>query len=164
MIRQESLTKPITLVGLALVSLGACSDDPDATVLDAGAEESTSAETSSGSGADATSTTASSADTEPTIIDAEPVDPGQLPDDTTDIPPLDPPDGQPEPSNEDGARIEDQLVGLTESDAMALAAAEGFDVRVEARDGEEFFLTQDHSEARINLTVADDVVTGVRRG
>ena len=58
----------------------------------------------------------------------------------------------------------DRLVGLSEADAVAEAEAQGWDVRVVARDGEDFPITMDYSTGRVNLTVEDDVVTKVYVG
>lgn len=84
--------------------------------------------------------------TEPMPIEPEPVLPGEG--DVIGIAP------------EDAER----LIGLSEADAVAEAEAQGWDVRVVARDGEEFPITMDYSTGRVNLTVEDDVVTKVYVG
>ncbi|MEN9803678.1 MAG: hypothetical protein RIS41_525, partial [Actinomycetota bacterium] len=56
------------------------------------------------------------------------------------------------------------LVGLTEAEAVEAGEAQGWVVRVVARDGEEFPITMDYSTERVNLTVVDDVVTEVYVG
>lgn len=58
----------------------------------------------------------------------------------------------------------ERLVGMSEADAVAEAEAQGWDVRVVARDGEEFPITMDYSTGRVNLTVVNDVVTKVYVG
>ena len=58
----------------------------------------------------------------------------------------------------------ERLVGMSEADAVTEAEAQGWDVRVVARDGEEFPITMDYSTARVNLTVENDVVTKVYVG
>ena len=59
---------------------------------------------------------------------------------------------------------EQELVGLTEKAAVEAGEAQGWVVRVVARDGEEFPITMDYSTARVNLTVVDDIVTEVYVG
>jgi len=51
------------------------------------------------------------------------------------------------------------LVGLSESEALDTAKANGWDARVVSRDGEDFAITMDYRADRVNLTVVDDVVT-----
>jgi hypothetical protein len=58
----------------------------------------------------------------------------------------------------DGAALQ-QLVGLTEQQAAAQAAANGWPFRVAERDGERFLLTQDFNEQRVNVAVENGVVT-----
>ncbi len=60
--------------------------------------------------------------------------------------------------------IDQRMIGTSETDATATGEAEGFKVRVEARDGELFPLSQDYDSARLNLTVEDGKVTAVRLG
>lgn len=84
--------------------------------------------------------------TEPMPIEPEPAIPGQG--DVIGIAP------------EDAER----LVGLSEADATATATERGWDVRVVARDGEEFPITMDYSTSRVNLTVEKDVVVKVYVG
>lgn len=57
-----------------------------------------------------------------------------------------------------------QLVGLTEDEAFAEAAARGWEVRVASRDGESFSLTMDFLWNRVNVTVDDGLVTAVTVG
>ncbi len=65
-----------------------------------------------------------------------------------------------------GISVDDaeQLLGKSESDAIAFAESEGWAVRVVARDGEEFPITMDYSTGRVNLTVENDLVTEVYVG
>lgn len=57
-----------------------------------------------------------------------------------------------------------QVIGMTESAAIDLIRSTGRAVRVESRDGEEFMLTQDFEPDRLNLTIVNNSVTGVRLG
>ncbi|MGA0959522.1 MAG: hypothetical protein ACO3TV_11480, partial [Ilumatobacteraceae bacterium] len=56
------------------------------------------------------------------------------------------------------------LIGLNEDEAFEVAVARGWEVRVAARDGEQFSLTMDYLWNRVNLTVENDVVTAVTVG
>lgn len=71
-------------------------------------------------------------------------------------------------SSGDGSEIVDelieQMIGLPETEAIEMAQAAGHEVRIESRNGEEFALTQEYEENRLNLTIADDVVKSVRVG
>lgn len=58
----------------------------------------------------------------------------------------------------------EELIGMSESDAVSEAEVRGWVVRVVARDGEEFSITMDYSTERVNLTVEDDVVVKVYVG
>lgn len=51
------------------------------------------------------------------------------------------------------------LVGMTEADAMALIESVGWTSRISARDGEYFALTMDLRMDRVNLEIADGLVT-----
>jgi hypothetical protein len=51
------------------------------------------------------------------------------------------------------------FVGLTEQQAVAQAAANGWPFRVAERDGEQLLLTQDYNEERINVAVQNGMVT-----
>ncbi len=50
------------------------------------------------------------------------------------------------------------LVGVGETNAAAVAAEQGFTVRVVARDGEWFPVTKDYREDRINIVIEDGIV------
>ena len=52
----------------------------------------------------------------------------------------------------------DVLVGVGETNAAAVAAEQGFTVRVVARDGEWFPVTKDYREDRINFVTEDGIV------
>jgi len=52
-----------------------------------------------------------------------------------------------------------KFVGLTEQQAAAQAAANGWPYRVAERDGEQLMLTQDYNEERVNVAVQNGVVT-----
>jgi hypothetical protein len=83
--------------------------------------------------------------TEPMPIEPEPVEPGDV---AIGIAPEE----------------AETLVGLSEAEAVAAGEAQGWVVRVVARDGEEFPITMDYSTERVNLTVVDDVVIEVYVG
>ena len=51
------------------------------------------------------------------------------------------------------------FVGLSEQQAAAQAAANGWPFRVAERDGEQLLLTQDYNEQRVNVAVQDGKVT-----
>lgn len=51
------------------------------------------------------------------------------------------------------------LIGLSESAALDTAKANGWEVRVVSRDGEDFAVTEDYRMGRVNLTIVDDMVT-----
>jgi hypothetical protein len=77
------------------------------------------------------------------------------PTDSTDLP-------EPPPLIDD--ELAATLVGLSEEDAIANAEANGWIVRIAARDGESFQLTTDWVENRVNLVVDDGMVTAVTIG
>jgi predicted urease superfamily metal-dependent hydrolase len=56
------------------------------------------------------------------------------------------------------------LIGLTEKEAVKVAAERGWTVRVAMRDGEAFMLTTDYLANRTNLTVMKTLVTAVTIG
>ncbi len=51
------------------------------------------------------------------------------------------------------------FVGLTEQQAVAQAAANGWPFRVAERDGEQLLVTQDYNEERVNVAVQNGKVT-----
>lgn len=53
------------------------------------------------------------------------------------------------------------LLGMSEAEATSTATANGWVVRVAARDGEQFALTMDYNWLRVNLTIDGGVVTDV---
>ena len=53
------------------------------------------------------------------------------------------------------------LLGMSEAEATSTAEANGWVVRIAERDGEQFALTMDYNWQRVNLTIADGVVTYV---
>lgn len=53
------------------------------------------------------------------------------------------------------------LLGMSEQEATQTAQANGWTVRIAARDGEQFALTMDYSPTRVNLTVDGGFVTYV---
>jgi hypothetical protein len=102
-----------------------------------------------------------------TVVPPQPVDPG------TGVSPGDSGGGSPG----DGGAIEPgilpttlteesakSLIGLTENEAVKVAAERGWTVRVAMRDGEAFMLTKDYLANRVNLTVMKTLVTAVTIG
>jgi hypothetical protein len=69
-------------------------------------------------------------------------------------------DGSVVVSEEDAAA----LIGLSEAEAVDTAMAAGWTVRIVARDGEQFAVTDDYLTARVNLTIEGDTVTAVTVG
>jgi hypothetical protein len=53
------------------------------------------------------------------------------------------------------------LLGMSEQEATSTAEANGWVVRIAARDGEQFALTMDYNPKRVNLTVDNGVVSDV---
>lgn len=108
-------------------------------------------------GTDSTDTSSVEPPSEDDVVEA---DPGE--EDSPDTSAVD------DQSSGDGTEILDDLIqrmiGLPESDAISMARAEGYEVRIESRNGEEFALTQEFEENRFNLTIVDDVVESVRLG
>ena len=58
----------------------------------------------------------------------------------------------------------EELLGLSENEAISEAERRGWKVRVASRDGEPFSLTMDYLVDRVNLTIVDDAVTQVTIG
>jgi hypothetical protein len=56
------------------------------------------------------------------------------------------------------------LMGLTEEEAIKVAAGNGWTVRVSMRDGTPFSLTMDYRQDRVNLVVEKNRVTKVDIG
>ena len=73
----------------------------------------------------------------------------------------DTPPSQARPLDENSAQ---QLLGLPESEATKVAMANGWQVRIAARDGEFFMLTQDYAENRVNLSVKRGKVIAITVG
>lgn len=71
-----------------------------------------------------------------------------------------PPD-EPQAASVEAAR---KLIGLKEAEALKVAAANRWTVRIAARDGESFMLTTDYSPSRVNLTIVEGLVTAVSIG
>ena len=57
-----------------------------------------------------------------------------------------------------------QLLGLPEEEATKVAMANGWLVRIAARDGEFFMLTKDYLENRVNLSVKSGIVIAITVG
>lgn len=60
-------------------------------------------------------------------------------------------------------RTAPEYVGLTEDEARALAADQDRPFRVVNRDGEDFIVTADYVERRINVTVRENRVLTAER-
>jgi hypothetical protein len=71
------------------------------------------------------------------------------------------PPSQTQPLDENSAQ---QLLGLPESEATKVAMANGWLVRIAARDGEFFMLTKDYVENRVNLSVKNGLVIAITVG
>ena len=71
------------------------------------------------------------------------------------------PPSQAQPLDENSAQ---QLLGLPEPEATKVAMANGWQVRIAARDGEFFMLTQDYVENRVNLSVKRGKVIAITVG
>jgi hypothetical protein len=71
------------------------------------------------------------------------------------------PPTQARPLDENSAQ---QLLGLPEQEATKVAMANGWQVRIAARDGEFFMLTQDYAENRVNLSVKRGKVIAITVG
>lgn len=54
-------------------------------------------------------------------------------------------------------------VGLSEEEAVVLAAEQGYDLREVGRDGECFPTTMDYRDDRVNVEYVDGVVVGAAR-
>lgn len=57
-----------------------------------------------------------------------------------------------------------ELVGLSEEEAMKVAQENGWTTRVRVRDGQSFPLTMDYSDTRVNFTIVKGFVTAVDIG
>jgi hypothetical protein len=73
----------------------------------------------------------------------------------------DTPPSQARPLDENSAQ---QLLGLPEQEATKVAMANGWQVRIAARDGEFFMLTQDYADNRVNLSVKRGKVIAITVG
>ena len=57
-----------------------------------------------------------------------------------------------------------EVVGKTEMEAKAFLEQQGYSMRVARRDGEEYILTSDYVEKRINITIENGKVTAFYAG
>ena len=71
------------------------------------------------------------------------------------------PPAQVQPLDENSAQ---QLLGLPEAEATKVAMANGWQVRIAARNGESFMLTQDYVDNRVNLSVKRGKVIAITVG
>jgi hypothetical protein len=83
---------------------------------------------------------------------------------TTETVPIRGGDVPPRPSQPLDENTAQQLLGLPESEATKVAMENGWVVRIAARDGEFFMLTQDYSESRVNLSVKNGKVIAITIG
>ena len=73
-------------------------------------------------------------------------------------------DGDTSDTNANADSVIAAVIGLSEDDAVAQISAAGFSPRIVERNGEMFAGTMDYREDRINLTIADDLVTVAQIG
>ena len=94
----------------------------------------------------------------------ERVDAGQSTDDSSSEV-VEPGDDQEVPGDVDMEEITNEeantLLGMSEQEANTTAEANGWVVRIAARDGEQFALTMDYNPKRVNLTIDNGVVSDV---
>lgn len=57
-----------------------------------------------------------------------------------------------------------QLVGMPEKEAVESLKKLGITFRIALRDGEPFFLTMDYKPTRINLSIKDGIIIGIKFG
>lgn len=70
----------------------------------------------------------------------------------------------PVPSQPLDDKTAQQLLGLAETEATKVAMVKGWVVRIAARDGEFFMLTEDYSQNRVNLSVKHGTVIAITIG
>ena len=73
-------------------------------------------------------------------------------------------DAPPTPAQQLDENSAQQLLGLPETEATKVAMANGWLVRIAARDGEFFMLTQDYVTNRVNLSVENRIVIAITVG
>ena len=83
---------------------------------------------------------------------------------TTETVPIRGGDVPPRPSQPLDENTAQQLLGLPETEATKVAMENGWVVRIAARNGEFFMLTQDYSENRVNLSVKNGKVIAITIG
>jgi hypothetical protein len=83
---------------------------------------------------------------------------------TTETVPIRGGDVPPRPSQPLDENTAQQLLGLPEAEATKVAMENGWVVRIAARDGEFFMLTEDYSENRVNLSVKNGKVIAITIG
>jgi hypothetical protein len=146
---KRTITLPSAALAIALiVGAAACGDD--------------------GPGTDSTDSTVNES-TSPPATDAVTTEPAITePTDDTDASETTAGDGSSEPAGTAEAGEEpteesasDVVVGLPEDDAIAAAEAEGWELRVVNRDGEDLPVTMDLRPNRVNVAVIDGEVTEV---
>jgi len=57
-----------------------------------------------------------------------------------------------------------QTLGMSESAGVAYLESKNLSVRIASRDGEDFMLTEDYSESRVNLTIIRSIITDYNVG
>ena len=75
--------------------------------------------------------------------------------------PVDPVDPSALPEPIETGVAESALVGLTEDEALKVVGEQGWILRVSTRDGVPQPLTMDYSPMRVNVALADGIVTAV---
>lgn len=83
---------------------------------------------------------------------------------TTETVPIRGGDVPPQPSQPLDENTAQQLLGLPESEATKVAMENGWIVRIAARDGEFFMLTEDYRDNRVNLSVKNGKVIAITIG
>jgi hypothetical protein len=83
---------------------------------------------------------------------------------STDTVPIRGGDPEPAPAQPLDENSAQQLLGLPEDEATKVAMANGWLVRIAARDGEFFMLTKDYLENRVNLSVKKGIVIAITVG
>jgi hypothetical protein len=94
---------------------------------------------------------------EPGVPEPEPVDPDEPTEAPVPAPAPDEPPVEPDPSLAQAAA--ERSIGLEEADAVVFLEEQGLVARVVARDGEAFAVTDDYRTDRVNLEIADGIVT-----
>jgi hypothetical protein len=101
---------------------------------------------------------------EPVVPEPEPVDPDEPTEAPVPAPGPDEPAPPVEPDPSAAQAAAERSIGLEEGDAVAFLEEQGLVARIVSRDGEPFAVTDDLRTDRVNLHVADGVVTHADAG